>query len=78
MKRPNLRIIGIEESRLPTQRASKHLQQNYRRKCPEQEKEVHKYTRSLQNTKLIGPEKIFLPSYNTQNTKLTEQKKKEY
>ena len=34
MGRPNLRIIAIEESRLPTQRASKHLQQNYRRKLP--------------------------------------------
>jgi chromosome segregation ATPase len=33
MRRPNLRIIDIEESE-DSQRASKYLQQNYRRKLP--------------------------------------------
>ena len=35
MRRPNLRIIGIEESEdSQLERASKYLQQNYRRKLP--------------------------------------------
>jgi hypothetical protein len=35
MRRPNLRIIGIEEKEdLQLKGASKHLQQNYRRKLP--------------------------------------------
>jgi hypothetical protein len=35
MRRPNLRIIGIDENEgFSTYRASKYLQQNYRRKHP--------------------------------------------
>ena len=34
MRRPNLRIIGIEEGKISTKRHSKYLQQNCRRKLP--------------------------------------------
>ena len=43
-RRPNLRIISIEERerRSPTQRARKYLQQNYRRKLTEhKERDAH-------------------------------------
>ena len=40
------------ERRFPIYRASKYLQQNYRRKLPSpKERDVHEYTRSLQNSK---------------------------
>ena len=40
------------EWRFSTQRASKYLQQNYRRKLPKpKERDAHEHTRSLQNSK---------------------------
>ena len=53
MRRPNLRIIGVDENEdFSTQRASKYLQQNYRRKLPKpKERDAHEHTRSLQNSK---------------------------
>ena len=55
MKRENLRIIGIEESKDSQLKRSAHLQQNYGRKVPEpKERDAHKHTRSLQNTKQLG------------------------
>jgi DNA-binding FrmR family transcriptional regulator len=53
MRRPNLRIIGIDENEdFSTERASKYLQQNYRRKLPKvKERDAHEHTRSLQNPK---------------------------
>ena len=40
------------ERRFPSQRASKYLQQNYRRKLPKpKERDAHEHTRSLQNSK---------------------------
>jgi hypothetical protein len=37
------------------------------------EMDVYKFTRSLQNTKQIGPDKIF-PPHSNKNTKYTEQR----
>ena len=53
MRTPNLHIIGIDENEdFSTQRASKYLQQNYRRKLPKpKERDAHEHTRSLQNSK---------------------------
>ena len=53
MRRPNLQIIGIDENEdFSTQRASKYLQENYRRKLPKpKERDAHEHTRSLQNSK---------------------------
>jgi hypothetical protein len=53
MRRPNLRIIGVDENEdFSTQRAGKYLQQNYRRKLPKsKERDAHEHTRSLQNSK---------------------------
>jgi hypothetical protein len=39
------------------------------------EKDAPKHTRSQQNTKQIGSEKIVLLLHNNQNTKCTEQRK---
>lgn len=55
------------------QRARKHLQQNPRRNVPQpKERDGHKWTGSLENTKWIGPEKKFILSHTNQNTKYTE------
>ena len=53
MRRPNLRIIGVDENEdFQLKRASKYLQQNYRRKLPiPKERDAHEHTRSLQNSK---------------------------
>jgi hypothetical protein len=53
MRRPNLQIIGVDENEdFSTQRASKYLQQNCRRKIPKpKERDAHEHTRSLQNSK---------------------------
>jgi recombinational DNA repair protein RecR len=53
MRRPNLQIIGVDENEdFSTLRASKYLQQNYRRKLPKpKERDAHVHTRSLQNSK---------------------------
>ena len=53
MRRPNLRIIGVDKNEdFSTQRANKYLQQNYRRKFPNpKERDAHEHTRSLQNSK---------------------------
>jgi hypothetical protein len=51
MRRPNLLKIGVDEKE-DFQRASKYLQQNYRRKLPKpKERDAHEHTRSLQNSK---------------------------
>jgi chromosome segregation ATPase len=53
MRTPKLRIIGVDEDEdFSTQRTSKYLQQNYRRKLPKpKERDAHEHTRSLQNYK---------------------------
>jgi hypothetical protein len=53
MRRPNLRIIGIDENEaFQLKRVSKFLQQNYRRKLPKpKERDAHEHTRSPQNSK---------------------------
>jgi hypothetical protein len=53
MRRGYLRIIEIEESEdSQLKGASKYFQQNYRRKLPiPKERNTHKHTRSLQNSK---------------------------
>jgi chromosome segregation ATPase len=52
MRKPNLRIIGVDEKRFSNQKASKYLQQNYRRKLPKpKERDAHEHTRILQNSK---------------------------
>jgi hypothetical protein len=53
MRRPNIRIIGVDENEdFSIQRASKHIQKNYRRKLPKpKESDAHEHTRSLQNSK---------------------------
>jgi hypothetical protein len=77
MRRPNLRIIGIEKSEdFQLKRASKYLQQSYRRKFPQpKERDAPEHTRSLQNSKYSGPEKKFLLSHKNQNSKFTKQRK---
>jgi hypothetical protein len=59
MRRPNLRIIGIDEKEdCQLKRASKYLQQNYRRKLPQpKERDAHEHTRGLKSSKYFGPEK---------------------
>ena len=49
MRRPNLQIIGVDENEdFSTYRASKFLQQNYKRKLPQpKERDNHEHTRSL-------------------------------
>jgi hypothetical protein len=53
MRRPNLWIIGVDKNEdFSTQRASKYLQQNYRRKLPKpKERDDQEHTRSLQKSK---------------------------
>jgi hypothetical protein len=55
MKKPNLKIIGIEESEHSQYKEpkKKNLQQNQRRKRNQRRKKCHKCTRSLSNTKYI-------------------------
>jgi len=72
MKRPNLTIIEIEgedsQVKGPENIFSKILDKNLTNLKV-------KGTRSLQNTKQIGPEKRILLLHNNQNTKYTEQRK---
>ncbi|ERE70461.1 GTPase IMAP family member 3-like protein [Cricetulus griseus] len=52
VKRPNLRIIGIEENEETFTRCRKDMQQNHRRKLSQpKERHANKSTRSLQNAK---------------------------
>ena len=58
MRRPDLRIIGIEESedswlKGPVNILNKITEENF----PNLKKDTHGHTRSLQNSKWIGPEK---------------------
>jgi chromosome segregation ATPase len=52
IKRPNLRIMGIEEGRGASKRDSEYTQQNNNRKFPKpRESYAHSGTGGLQNTK---------------------------
>jgi hypothetical protein len=53
MRRPNLRIIDVDENEdFSTERTSKYLQQNYRRKLSKpKERQAHEHKRILQNSK---------------------------
>jgi hypothetical protein len=53
MRKPNLRIIEVDENEeFSTQMTGKYLQQNYRIKLPKpKERHAHEHTRSLQNSK---------------------------
>jgi hypothetical protein len=57
MRRPNLRILGVDENedlqlKKKKKKTSKYLQQNYRRKLPKpKERDAHDHTGSLQNSK---------------------------
>ena len=73
LRRPNLRIIGVDENedfqlKGPVNMFNKIIEEKFPR-------EAHEHTRSLQNSKQTGPEKKFLLSYNNQNTKCTKQRK---
>jgi hypothetical protein len=77
MKRPNLRIIGIEEKedfqlKGPVNIFTKIIEENFPQP---KERDVHKHTRSLQNSKYTGPEKKFFSSHKNQNIKCTKQRK---
>ena len=76
MKKANLRILATEERKDSSLKVYKHLYQNQRRKFPQpKERDGHKSTISLQNTKYIGSEKKLLLPHNNQNTKCPEQRK---
>jgi hypothetical protein len=77
MRRPNPRIIGIDEKedfqlKGPVNIFNKIIEEN----LPNLKKgDAHEHTRSLQNSKYFGQEKKFLPSHNNQNTKCRKQRK---
>ena len=76
MRRPNLRIIGIDENedyqlKRPVNIFNKIIEENFYK-----ERDTHEYTRSLQNSKQTRPEKKFLLTHNNQNTKCTKQQQK--
>jgi len=62
MKRPNLKKVGIEKC---SDFQLKGLQNVFNKTI--EERDGHKCTRSLQNTKQKGPEKKILLSHNNQN-----------
>jgi hypothetical protein len=52
MRRPNLRISGIDRKEDFQLKGQKYLQQIYRRKLPQpKEKDAHEHSRSLQKSK---------------------------
>ena len=76
MRRPNLRIIGIDESedlqlKGPTNIFNKIMEGNF----PNLNRDTHEYTRSLQNSKQTEPEQKYLLLHNNQNTKCPKQRK---
>jgi hypothetical protein len=68
MRRPNLRIIGIEESE-DSQHKGPVLEENF----PNLKKEMPMNIQEAYSNQ-TGPEKKF-PSHNNQNTKCTNQRK---
>ena len=78
MRRPNLRIIGIDESEdLQLKGQANIFNKIMKENFPNLKRNAHEYTRSLQNSKQTGPEQKYFPSHNNQNTKCTK-KKREY
>ena len=76
MRRPNLRIIGIDESenlqlKGPANIFNKIMEENF----PNLKRDAHEFTRSLQNSKHTEPEQKYFPSLNNQNIKCTKQRK---
>jgi hypothetical protein len=72
MRRPNLWIVGVDESedfqlKGPANIFNKIIEENF----PNLKKDTREHTRSLQNSKYTGPEKKFLPTHN-QNNKCTK------
>ena len=77
LRKPNLRIISIEESedsqlKGPVNIFNKIIEEN---SLNLKKRDEHEYAGSLQNSKQIGPEKKLLLSHNNQNTKCTKQRK---
>ena len=74
MRRPNLRIIGVDENedfqlKGPANIFNKIIEENF----PNLKKEMpHEHTRSLQNSKQTEPENKFLLTHNNQNNKCTK------
>jgi hypothetical protein len=76
MKRLNLRIIDREESEHSQIKWPVIIFNKIREETSlPKERDAHKHTRSLQNSKYIGIEKKFFLSHNNQNAKCTKQKK---
>ena len=76
-EKQNLRIIGIEEredSQLkgPVNIFNKIIEENFPNL---KTRNAHEHARRLQNCKQTRPEKTFLLSYNSQNTKCAKQRK---
>jgi hypothetical protein len=76
MKRPNLRIIEIEEGKDPEPKEpenifNKIIQENF----SNLKKDPYKSIRSLQNKKHSEPKRNILSLHNNQNSKCTEQSK---
>jgi hypothetical protein len=73
MRRPNLRIKGIDENEDYQLKESvnifnKIIEENFLNL----KNNAHGCTRSLENSKRTGPEKKFLPIHNNQNNKCTK------
>jgi hypothetical protein len=72
MRRPNLRIINIDENedfqlKGPVNVFNKIIDENFPK-----ERDPHEHSRSQQNSKYTVPEKKFLPTHNNQNNKCTK------
>jgi hypothetical protein len=75
MRRPNLRIIGIDKKE-NFQLKGKYIQQNYRRKLPQpKEGDAHEFTRSLQNSNSLDQKRNSSCHIIIKNTKCTKQRK---
>ena len=77
VRKPNLRIIGKEESedlqfKRPVYIFKKIMEENFPNP---KERDAHEHTRSLQNFKQTGPGQKVLLAQNNQNTKCTKQRK---
>jgi hypothetical protein len=76
MRRQNLKIIGIDENedfqlKGPINIFNKIIEKKL---LYDKERDAHEHIRNLQNSKYIVPEKKFLLSHNSQNTKCTKQR----
>jgi chromosome segregation ATPase len=69
-RRPNLWKIGIDENDFQLKGPANIFNKIIEEKFPYlRERDAREHTRSLQNSKHIGPENKFLPTHNNQNKK---------